>query len=177
MECVNTSSCIFTNPFCWIHCELNWICTCVSMHVTKEFVWWKYLNESQVYIPKRRTLIQVLPPANAYTKPFATCLCIYMQLDLYAWCTHWLSNCNSEAKCIYAWADNIGIWGEEVPVWVSTFWVCKPVNKDPLIIQPNQMSQGQNSIGEDSWTTMKPARFLWSYPYKEMERSKEDITD
>ena len=26
------------------------------------------VSESQAYIPKRRTLIQVLPPANAYTK-------------------------------------------------------------------------------------------------------------
>ncbi len=33
---------------------------------------------SQVYIPKRRTLIQVLPPANANTKLFATCSCIFI---------------------------------------------------------------------------------------------------
>ncbi len=32
---------------------------------------------TQVYIPKRRTLIQVLPPANAFTKLFATCSCIF----------------------------------------------------------------------------------------------------
>ena len=32
---------------------------------------------SHVYIPKRRTLIQVLPPANAYTKLLATCSCIF----------------------------------------------------------------------------------------------------
>ncbi len=44
------------------------------------------------------------------------------------WRTHWLSNCNSQAKCIHAWADNIRIWEEEVPVWVYAFWVCKPVN-------------------------------------------------
>ncbi len=44
------------------------------------------------------------------------------------WCTHWLSNCNSQARCIYACADNIRIWGEEVPVWVYAFWVCKPVS-------------------------------------------------
>ncbi len=34
-------------------------------------------GNSQVYIPKRRTLIQLLPPANAYTKLFATCSCIF----------------------------------------------------------------------------------------------------
>ena len=28
---------------------------------------------SQVYVPTRHTIIQVLPPANAYTKLFATC--------------------------------------------------------------------------------------------------------
>ncbi len=32
---------------------------------------------AQVYTPKRRTLIQVLPPANVYTKLFATCSCIF----------------------------------------------------------------------------------------------------
>ena len=32
---------------------------------------------SQVYIPKRCILIQALPPANVYTKLFATCLCIF----------------------------------------------------------------------------------------------------
>ncbi len=32
---------------------------------------------SPVYIPKRHTLIQVLPPANAYTKLFAPCSCIF----------------------------------------------------------------------------------------------------
>ncbi len=37
-----------------------------------------YMLQAQVYIPKRRTLIQVLPPANAYTKLFATCSCIFM---------------------------------------------------------------------------------------------------
>ncbi len=31
----------------------------------------------RVYTPKRRTFIQVLPPANAYTKLFATCSCIF----------------------------------------------------------------------------------------------------
>ncbi len=35
------------------------------------------LGDTQVYIPKRRTLIQVLPPANAYTKLFAICSCIF----------------------------------------------------------------------------------------------------
>ena len=29
------------------------------------------------------------------------------------------------SKCIYAWADNKRIWGEEVSVWVYAFWVCK----------------------------------------------------
>ncbi len=32
-------------------------------------------------------------------------------------------------KCIYAWADNIRIWGEELPVWVYPFWVCRHVNR------------------------------------------------
>ncbi len=55
-------------------------------------------------------------------------------------------NCNSQAKCIYAWADNKRIWQneymheqiwcthwvEEVPEWVYAFWVCKPV-KQPLM--------------------------------------------
>ncbi len=31
----------------------------------------------QVYIRKRHTLIQVLPPANAYTNLFAICSCIF----------------------------------------------------------------------------------------------------
>ncbi len=54
-------------------------------------------HSPHVYIPKRRTLIQVLLPATALK-------------------TH-------------AWADNIRIWGEEVPVWVYAFWVCKPVSQ------------------------------------------------
>ncbi len=39
----------------------------------------RYLLQSypQVYIPKRRTLILVLLPANAYSKLFATCSCIF----------------------------------------------------------------------------------------------------
>ncbi len=31
----------------------------------------------QVYIPKRRTLIQALPPTNVYNKLFGTCSCIF----------------------------------------------------------------------------------------------------
>ncbi len=27
--------------------------------------------------------------------------------------THWVSNCNSQAKCIYAWANNKRIWHNE----------------------------------------------------------------
>ena len=38
---------------------------------------------------------------------------------------HCLSNCNAQAKYIYA--DNKIIRGEEVPAWVYAFWVCKPV--------------------------------------------------
>ncbi len=38
-----------------------WLTTCkLSAHLVS--------NNTQAYIPKRRTLIQVLPPANAYTK-------------------------------------------------------------------------------------------------------------
>ncbi len=50
-------------------------------------------------------------------------------------------NCNSQAKCIYTWADNKRIWQneymheqiwcthwvEDVPEWLYNFWVCKPV--------------------------------------------------
>ncbi len=43
------------------------------------------------------------------------------------WCPHWVPNCNSQAKCIYAWADNKTIYIREVPEWVYAFWVCKPV--------------------------------------------------
>ena len=39
-----------------------------------------------------------------------------------------MSNCNSQAECIHAWADNNRIYIEEVPKLVYTFWICKPVN-------------------------------------------------
>ncbi len=37
------------------------------------------------------------------------------------------------AKWIYAWADLVTHWLEEVPVWVYAFWVCKPVIKGSVI--------------------------------------------
>ncbi len=52
------------------------------------------MEVAQVYIPERRTLIQVLPPANAYTSlppahAYSSNLFFstdaYMQLDLYAY--------------------------------------------------------------------------------------------
>ncbi len=126
---------------------------------------------TQVYIPKRRPwLIQVLHPANAYTKLFATCSCIFTysfvcHLCIYAIrpaCVHhgvrigcplapiWHQIYHSGSNrtyfmnrfyflnpeevfflvtrvIIYAWADNKRIWAEEVPVWMYTFWDCKPV--------------------------------------------------
>ncbi len=59
---------------------------------------------TQVYIPKRRTLIQVLPPLE-----FLCYLLMHMRMHEQIWCTHWL---------------------EEVPVWVYAFWVCKPVIRE-----------------------------------------------
>ncbi len=56
-----------------------------------------------------------------------------MHICNYTWCTHWLSNCNFQVKCIYAWADNIRNWGDEVPVWVYALRVCKPVNYSKCI--------------------------------------------
>ena len=53
-----------------------------------------------------------------------------LQLDtqcVHQKCTHWVPNCNSQAKCIYAWADNKRNRGEEVPEWVYAFWVYKSV--------------------------------------------------
>ncbi len=70
-----------------------------------------------------------------FPNPFLVCSCMYaslLQLDLNAYtkCTHWVSNCNSQAKCIYAWESNKRNRLEEVPEWVYAFWVCKPVNSD-----------------------------------------------
>ncbi len=42
-----------------------------------------WLDKSQVYIPKRHTLIQVLPPANAYTKS-AHAYIHFLHLPIYA---------------------------------------------------------------------------------------------
>ncbi len=92
-------------------------------------------------------LIQVLPPANA--TPICSCIYSFCQILLlsahafmhfawemqlgtqwaYFWCTNSVPNCNSQAKCIYVWADNKRIYIEEVPGWVHTFWVpvCKHV--------------------------------------------------
>ncbi len=79
---------------------------------------------------KRRTLVYVLP---AYTKFFCWLLmhiCILIAISLaYTRCAHWVSNCNSQAKCIHAWVDNNRICIEEVPKLVYTFWICKPVAK------------------------------------------------
>ncbi len=47
------------------------------------------LHHTQVHIPKKRTLIQVLPPAKAYTKLFANCSYIFS----YPFVSH---------SCIYA---------------------------------------------------------------------------
>ncbi len=96
---------------------------------------------SPMRIPNLTMHIFILPT------PFVVCSCMYaylLQLDLnaYTWYTHWVSNCNSQAKCIYAWANNKRIWhneymhhqiwythwGQEVPQWVYAFWKCKPVN-------------------------------------------------
>ena len=38
-----------------------------------------------------------------------------------------MSNCNSQAKCIHALADNNRICIEEVPRPLYAFWICKPV--------------------------------------------------
>ncbi len=42
------------------HAHRGWYMNHPTCHI--------HVDMSQVYIPKRRTLIQVLPPANAYTK-------------------------------------------------------------------------------------------------------------
>ncbi len=70
-------------------------------------------DNSQAYIPKRHTLIQVLPPANAYTK-YAHASYIILVNDL--------------LLRVYVWADNKTIYIKEVPEWVYALWVCKPVN-------------------------------------------------
>ena len=43
-------------------------------------------------------------------------------------CTHSVSNCNSQAKCTHASADNNRICKEEVPKLVYAYWICKPVD-------------------------------------------------
>ncbi len=63
---------------------------------------------------------------------FVGCSCIYalwLQLATYVYtrCTHWVSNCNCQAKWIHAWADNNRICIEEVPKLVYASWICKPV--------------------------------------------------
>ncbi len=60
---------------------------------------------------------------------YAFCLVIAIRHSLRTPNMYALSgNCNPQAKCIYAWADNNGIYIGEVPEWVYAFWVCKPVN-------------------------------------------------
>ncbi len=74
---------------------------------------------------------------NAYTKFFCwllmhTCIliaispkCVHQMYKFIMWSL--VSNCNSQAKCIHAWADNNRIGIEEVPKLVYAFWICKPV--------------------------------------------------
>ncbi len=89
----------------------------------------------QVCIPKRRTLIQVLPPTNAYTKLFATCSCIFTYPFVGHSCIYAIRPVCVRIGCLiailrknaYAWADNKIIRKDVVPVWVYAFWVCKPV--------------------------------------------------
>ncbi len=71
---------------------------------------------------------------NAYTKILLLTARAYMHFDCSLVlmhppdiCTHWVSNYNSQAKCIHAWADNNRICIEEVPKLVGAFWICKPV--------------------------------------------------
>ncbi len=49
------------------------------------------------------------------------CKCIHEN------CTHWVLNCNSQAKCIY----NQRKRGVEVPEWLYALQVCKPVKQGP----------------------------------------------
>ncbi len=77
----------------------------------------KKLKNSQVYITKRRTLVQVLPPAKflvTFSWIPARDFC-GIPVEIHIWLLH-------------ASASNKMIGGEEVPEWVHTFWVCKPVN-------------------------------------------------
>ena len=86
---------------------------------------------SQVYTPKGCTLIQVLPLLNAYPNSVVVCsciICIDIQMNLNAYTTVYAcrSNCNFQAKCIYAWADNkrigVRIDGRKYLYWCTSFW-------------------------------------------------------
>ncbi len=108
----------------------------------KDSWWYPSVAYPKVYIlvPKRHTLIQVLPPANAYTKLFATCSCIFTYLFVGHSCIYAINPvCVHHGVCTGCLIAILRqnpymheqitkqIWGEEVPVWVYAFWVCKPV--------------------------------------------------
>ncbi len=103
-------------------------------------------QDSQVYIPKRHILIQVLPPANAYTKSahayihFAKFFChLLMHVCIFIAIRPVCGHHGVRIGCLIAILrqnaymheqilSNIRIWGEEAPVWAYAFWVCKPVD-------------------------------------------------
>ena len=170
----------------WIHVSyflwIKHVLRCSEQTLTKHLVE-LVVYGAQAYTSKRRILILVLLVSNAYTKSgdayinfakFFCCLnvCSWMcasllQLDLnaYTWCTHWVSNCNAHAKCIYVWANNKRIWpneymhhqiwytdwGKEVPEWVCAFWKCKPVG----------VCMGNIVQGDHISTNMQNSMWFW----------------